>query len=100
MFRNNRNLIIIALIAVVNALGYGIIIPILFTYTERFGLSAFQYGLLFAIFSLCQFLATPIIGRLSDKYDRKPLLIASISGTALSFFYDGICSKCHCFVFS
>ncbi len=86
MFRNNRNLIIIALIAVVNALGYGIIIPILFTYTERFGLSAFQYGLLFAIFSLCQFLATPIIGRLSDKYGRKPLLIASISGTALSFF--------------
>ncbi len=86
MFRNNRNLLVIALIAVVNALGYGIIIPILYTYTERFGLNAFQYGLLFALFSLCQFIATPIIGRLSDKYGRKPLLLASIGGTAVSFF--------------
>jgi MFS family permease len=86
MFKNNRNLLIIALIAVVNALGYGIIIPILYTYTERFGLNAFQYGLLFALFSLCQFIATPLIGRLSDKYGRKPLLLASIAGTAVSFF--------------
>jgi MFS family permease len=86
MFRNNRNLLIIALIAIVNALGYGIIIPVLYSYTQKFGLNAFQYGLLFALFSLCQFLATPIIGRLSDKYGRKPLLLASIGGTAISFF--------------
>ncbi len=85
MFKNNRNLIIIALIAVVNALGYGIIIPILYPYSIKFGLTDFQNGLLFATFSLCQFLATPVIGRLSDKYGRKPLLVASISGTALSF---------------
>jgi MFS family permease len=85
MFRKNRNLIIIALIAIVNALGYGIIIPILYSYSQRFGLSDFQNGLLFATFSLCQFLSTPIIGRLSDKYGRKPLLVGSIAGTALSF---------------
>lgn len=86
MFKQNRNLLIIALIAIVNALGYGIIIPILYSYSQRFGLSDFQNGLLFATFSLCQFISTPIIGRLSDKYGRKPLLILSISGTALSFF--------------
>lgn len=86
MFKQNRNLIIIALIAIVNALGYGIIIPILYSYSQRFGLSDFQNGLLFATFSLCQFLSTPIIGRLSDKYGRKPLLVASIAGTAVSFF--------------
>jgi MFS family permease len=85
MFKNNRNLMIIALIAVVNALGYGIIIPILYSYSMKFGLTDFQNGLLFASFSLCQFLSTPIIGRLSDKYGRKPLLVASIAGTALSF---------------
>lgn len=86
MFKNNRNLLIIALIAVVNALGYGIIIPILYSYSRKFGLSDLQNGLLFALFSLCQFISTPLIGRLSDKYGRKPLLVISIAGTAVSFF--------------
>lgn len=81
----NRNLAIIAVIAVVNALGYGIIIPILYSYSRKFGLSDFQNGLLFALFSLCSFLSTPLIGRLSDKYGRKPLLVISITGTAISF---------------
>lgn len=82
----NRNLLIIALVALVNMLGYGIIIPILYSYSKHFGLSDFQNGLLFTLFSICQFLSTPIIGRLSDKYGRKPLLLISIAGTALSFF--------------
>jgi MFS family permease len=82
----NRNLLIIALIAFVNMLGYGIIIPILYAYSKKYGLNDFQNGLLFAVFSACQFISTPIIGRLSDKYGRKPLLITSIAGTALSFF--------------
>jgi len=86
MFKNNKNLVIISLIAVVNSIGYGIIIPIIYPYVEKFGLNTFQFGLLFALFSLCQFISTPIIGRLSDKYGRRPLLIISLSGTALSFF--------------
>jgi len=85
MFKQNRNLLIIALIAIVNALGYGIIIPILYSYSQKYGLSDFQNGLLFATFSVCQFISTPIIGRMSDKYGRKPLLLLSISGTAVSF---------------
>jgi MFS family permease len=84
--RKKNPLLIIALIAVVNALGYGIIIPILYSYSQRFGLTDFQNGLLFAIFSICQFLATPLIGRLSDAYGRKPLLVLSLLGTAVSFF--------------
>jgi len=84
--RSNKTLWIIALIAVVNALGYGIIIPILYSYSQKFGLSDFQNGLLFAVFSFCQFLSTPIIGRMSDKYGRRPLLLISIIGTAVSFF--------------
>lgn len=82
----NKNLFIIALIAIVNALGYGIIIPVLYSYSQKFGMSDFENGLLFALFSICQFIATPLIGRMSDKYGRRPLLIASIAGTALSFF--------------
>src|SRR3989344_6375192 len=86
MFAGNRNLLIIALVAIVNALGYGIIIPVLYSYSQKYGLNDFQNGLLFSIFSICQFFSTPIIGRMSDKYGRKPLLLISISGTALSFF--------------
>ena len=82
----NRNLLIIALIALVNMLGYGIVIPILYAYSKKFGLSDLQNGILFASFSICQFLSTPIIGRLSDRFGRKPLLLLSIMGTALSFF--------------
>ncbi len=85
MFKNNRNLAIITLIAVVNALGYGIIIPILYSYSKRYGLSDLGNGLLFSLFSLCQFLSTPVIGRLSDKYGRKPLLVISLLGTVGSF---------------
>lgn len=82
----NRNLLIVALVVVVNAIGYGITIPIQYAYSTKFGLNDFQIGLFFALFSLCQFIATPVIGRLSDKFGRKPLLIGSIAGTAISFF--------------
>lgn len=77
---------IIAIIAIVNALGYGIIIPILYSYSKKFGLSDFQNGLLFAVFSIFQFIATPIIGRMSDAYGRRPLLLLSLLGTVGSFF--------------
>jgi MFS family permease len=83
--KHDRSLLIIALIALVNMLGYGIIIPILYGYSKKFGLSDFDNGLLFACFSVCQFIATPIIGRMSDKYGRRPMLLISIIGTAASF---------------
>lgn len=86
MLKSRGNLFIIILIALVNMIGYGIIIPILYAYSKRFGLSDFDNGLLFAIFSICQFISTPIIGRLSDRYGRRPMLLMSITGTAVSFF--------------
>lgn len=86
MIKKNRNLLIISLIILVNMLGYGIIIPILYSYSKRFGLSDFENGLLFASYSVCQFISTPIIGRLSDKYGRRSMLLLSISGTVASFF--------------
>ncbi len=84
MFKN-KNLLVVAVIAIVNALGYGIIIPVLYSYSQKYGLSDFQNGLLFSLFSVCQFISAPVIGRMSDKYGRKPMLIISIAGTGLSF---------------
>lgn len=82
----NKNVLIVALIALVNMLGYGIIIPLMYGYSKKFGLTDFENGLLFALYSICQFISTPIIGRLSDKYGRRPMLLISIIGTAASFF--------------
>lgn len=86
MLKKNRNLAIVALVALVNMLGYAIVWPLLYGYSKKYGLTDFQNGLLFASYSICQFIATPIIGRLSDKYGRKPMLLVSVAGTAVSFF--------------
>ncbi len=68
----------------INALSYGTIIPLFYPYAERFGLGTFGVSMLFASFSLAQFIATPLIGKLSDKYGRRPLLLYSLLGTSIS----------------
>ncbi len=74
----------------VNALAYGTIIPLLYPFAKQFGLSEEGLGLLFASFSLFQFLATPVMGRLSDQYGRRPLLLVSIFGTGVSLIMFGL----------
>ncbi|NCN82331.1 MAG: TCR/Tet family MFS transporter [Candidatus Pacebacteria bacterium] len=83
----NKALVILALVMLVNALSYGTIIPLLYPYASRFGINPLGLSFLFASFSLFQFLATPIIGALSDKYGRKPLLLLSLLGTSLSLAF-------------
>lgn len=80
----SRVMVVLVMVMLINALSYGTIIPLLYPYASRFGLNPTGLGFLFASFSLCQFIATPIIGRLSDKYGRRPLLIISLIGTTLS----------------
>lgn len=86
MTQQNKGLLAVSIITIVSTLGYGIVIPIWYSYAVKYGLNDFQNGLLFAVFSICQFISTPIIGRLSDKFGRRPLLLISILGTAISFF--------------
>jgi DHA1 family tetracycline resistance protein-like MFS transporter len=69
----------------VNLVGFGIIIPLLPFYAETFGASPLVIGLLFAVFSLCQLVAAPALGDLSDRYGRRPVLIFSLLGTVVSF---------------
>jgi DHA1 family tetracycline resistance protein-like MFS transporter len=80
-----RPLVIIFLTIFVNLVGFGIIIPLLPYYAETFGASPAIIGLLFAVFSLCQLVAAPALGDLSDRYGRRPILIFSLAGTVLSF---------------
>jgi MFS family permease len=81
---NKKNLYVVGLISFLNALTLGAIIPIIYNYGTSFGLNDTSIGFLFASFAFAQFFATPVIGRLSDKYGRKPLLIISLFGTFIA----------------
>jgi DHA1 family tetracycline resistance protein-like MFS transporter len=80
-----RPLLVIFLTIFVNLIGFGIIIPLLPFYAETFGASPLVIGLLFAVFSVCQLVAAPILGDWSDRYGRRPILIFSLLGTVASF---------------
>jgi MFS transporter, DHA1 family, tetracycline resistance protein len=81
----SRPLLVIFLTIFVNLVGFGIIIPLLPFYAETFGASPFVIGLLFASFSLAQLIASPLLGELSDRWGRRPVLILSLIGTVVSF---------------
>ncbi len=83
--KNNKNLWVLVFICVINSLGFGIIVPLIYPYGKLFGITEQTLGLLTASFSIAQFFATPVLGSLSDKYGRKPLLIISLMGTCISF---------------
>ncbi len=85
----NRNFWIIALISFINALSFTILIPVLYQYGRQFQLTDLQTGLLFGIYAISQFFATPIIGKLSDRFGRKPLLILSLAGTVVANLMAG-----------
>jgi DHA1 family tetracycline resistance protein-like MFS transporter len=82
---NRRSLAIIFIIIFVNLLGFGIIIPLLPLYAQEFQANSLQIGLLFASYSLCQIVAAPLLGALSDRYGRRPILLVSLFGTVISF---------------
>jgi MFS family permease len=85
----NRTFWITALIAFTNSLSFTILIPILYLYGKQFNLTDFQTSLLFSIYSVAQFFATPVIGKLSDRVGRKPLLIISLAGTVIANLMAG-----------
>lgn len=74
----------------IDLVGFGIVLPILPRYAEDLGASAFGVGLLVASFSAAQAAAAPLMGRLSDRVGRKPVLIFSLLGTAVGSLLTGI----------
>jgi MFS transporter, DHA1 family, tetracycline resistance protein len=74
----------------VDLLGFGIIIPLLPFYAERFGGSAQTVALLSASFSAMQFVFMPIWGRLSDRVGRRPILLMGLFGSFASYLVFGV----------
>jgi predicted MFS family arabinose efflux permease len=85
----NRSFWIIAIINFINSLSFTVLIPTIYQYGREFHLSDFEVSFLFAIFSIAQFFATPIIGKLSDRFGRRPLLIISLFGTVIGNLLAG-----------
>jgi DHA1 family tetracycline resistance protein-like MFS transporter len=78
-------LLAIFLIVAVDVLGLTIMIPLLPFYAEKMGASATQVGWLIGVYAACQLVSGPLLGRLSDRTGRKPLLLVSQAGTLLGF---------------
>lgn len=80
-----RALLAVFLTICVSIIGFGIVIPLLPAYGQKFRASELQIGFLFASFSIAQLVASPILGVWSDQWGRRPVLILSLLGSALSF---------------
>jgi MFS transporter, DHA1 family, tetracycline resistance protein len=75
----------------IDLIGFGIALPVLGIYaTTKFGASGFMVGVLGSAYSAAQFLFAPLLGKLSDRFGRKPVLIASLVGTAFAALMTGL----------
>ena len=85
-------LIIIFVTVFIDLIGFGMVIPILPFYAETapYNATPFEIGLLFSVYSWMQFFFSPILGRLSDRYGRRPILFISLMGSAVGYFVMGI----------
>ena len=84
-------LIVILTTVFIDLVGFGIVIPVLPFYAEgtQFNATPRMVGLLFASYSIMQLIFSPILGGLSDKYGRRPVLLISIIGTGIGFLVLG-----------
>ncbi|MFZ2199818.1 MAG: MFS transporter [Microgenomates group bacterium] len=82
---NNRQMMTIFLVVFIDLLGFGIILPLLPYIAEKYAATPVVIGLLSGSYSLFQFIAGPILGRLSDRYGRKKLLIISQLGSMAGY---------------
>lgn len=85
--KSNAPLFLMALTILIDFTGFGLILPLLPFWAQRLGANAVGIGLLLTVYALAQFIFTPLLGRLSDRYGRKPVIFTSllIEGASLAF---------------
>ena len=86
---DKKRLFSILFVVFIDLLGFSLILPLLPYYAETFNASKFTTGLLIAVYALMQLIGAPVLGRLSDRYGRRPILLVSVFGTFLGFLLLG-----------
>jgi multidrug resistance protein len=79
------SLLVIFLTVFIDLVGFGIVVPLVPIFTRHYGASGWVIGAIIASFSAMQFVFSPIWGRLSDRHGRRPILLISTAGAALSY---------------
>lgn len=85
----DKRIWIISLIMFINLLGVGIIFPLLPYYAESMGADYMTIGYLGTMYPLFQIFSAPLLGKISDSFGRRPVLLFSLLGTVLGFFFLG-----------
>ena len=86
----NKRLFNIFIIVFIDLMGFGLILPLLPFYADQYGATPLVVGFLTAIYAATQFIGAPLLGRLSDRFGRRPILLISIFGTFLGFMLLGV----------
>jgi MFS family permease len=79
------SLLVIFLTVFIDLIGFGIVLPLLPRYSDKFGAEGVMIGVIIASFSVMQFFFAPFWGRLSDRIGRRPVLLLSTAGAAVSY---------------
>jgi DHA1 family tetracycline resistance protein-like MFS transporter len=85
----NKRLFSIILVVFIDLLGFSLILPLLPYYAKTFNANQTTTGILIASYALMQLIGAPILGRLSDRFGRRPVLLVSVFGTFLGFLLLG-----------
>jgi MFS transporter, DHA1 family, tetracycline resistance protein len=81
----SRILVVVFLVVLVDFIGFGLIIPLLPFWARRLGAGPTGVGLVLSAYALAQFIFAPVLGSLSDRYGRRPVILASLLIEALGF---------------
>jgi DHA1 family tetracycline resistance protein-like MFS transporter len=84
---------LVFLLVLIDIIGFSLLLPVLPYYASNLGASPSQIGVLTGLYALCQFLGTPVLARLSDRFGRKPIFLLDIAGNVLGFLILGFATS-------
>src|SRR5436853_204173 len=90
---HSRVLFFVFTTVLLDMVGFGIVIPLLPFYVQSMGGSAEVVGLLLGTFAFTQMIATPVLGRLSDRFGRRPIILASLLGNTVAMVIFAIAAE-------